>query len=166
MMTDSAIHESTSSAICSLEKEKKAGNGVNVQWTYNKGRTKWKLMVWVRMEWTNGALLEMGEVAEESLRKYPPAPVLNRECNQDYKIPDSDVVLEKGTPIVLSVLGLHHDPTHFPDPDRFDPERFSEESKAKCHPYVYLPFGEGPRICIGMRMGLLQTNVGLVNILS
>ncbi|XP_049814694.1 cytochrome P450 6k1-like [Schistocerca nitens] len=102
----------------------------------------------------------------ESLRKYPPAPVLNREYNQDYKIPDSDVVLEKGTPVVLSVLGLHHDPTHFPDPDRFDPEMFSEEAKAKRHPYVYLPFGEGPRICIGMRMGLLQSKVGLVNILS
>ncbi|XP_049762223.1 LOW QUALITY PROTEIN: cytochrome P450 6k1-like [Schistocerca cancellata] len=102
----------------------------------------------------------------ESLRKHPPAAVLNRECNQDYKIPDSDIVLEKRTPVVLSVLGLHHDPTHFPHTDRFDPERFSEEAKAKRHPYVYLPFGEGPRICIGMRMGLLQTKVGLTNILS
>ncbi|XP_049832756.1 cytochrome P450 6k1-like [Schistocerca gregaria] len=108
----------------------------------------------------------LDKVVSESLRKHPPAAVLNRECNQDYKIPDSDVILEKGTAIVLSVLGLHHDPTHFPDPDRFNPERFSEEAKAKRHPYVYLPFGEGPRICIGMRMGLLQTKVGLTNILS
>ncbi|XP_049830716.1 cytochrome P450 6k1-like isoform X2 [Schistocerca gregaria] len=115
---------------------------------------------------TIGKMTYLDKVVSESLRKYPPAPVLNRECNQDYKIPDSDVVLEKGTPVVLSVLGLHHDPRHFPDPDRFDPERFSEEAKAKRHPYVYLPFGEGPRICIGMRMGLLQTKVGLVNILS
>ncbi|XP_047000865.1 cytochrome P450 6k1-like [Schistocerca americana] len=113
-----------------------------------------------------GKMTYLDKVVSESLRKHPPAAVLNRECKQDYKIPDSDVVLEKGTPVVLSVLGLHHDPTHFPDPDRFDPERFSEEAKAKRHPYVYLPFGEGPRICIGMRMGLLQTKVGLTNILS
>nr|AQQ12674.1 cytochrome P450 [Locusta migratoria] len=108
----------------------------------------------------------LDKVVSESLRMYPPVPFLNRECNQDYKIPDSDVVLEKGTPVALSVIGLHRDPSHFPDPDRFDPERFSEEAKAERHPYVYLPFGEGPRICIGMRMGLLQTKVGLVNLLS
>jgi cytochrome P450 family 6 len=51
---------------------------------------------------------------------------------------------------VISILGLHHDPKYYPDPERFDPERFSKEEKAKRHHYVYLPFGEGPRICIGM----------------
>ncbi|XP_049814693.1 cytochrome P450 6k1-like [Schistocerca nitens] len=115
---------------------------------------------------TIGKMTYLDKVVAESLRKYPPVPLLNRECNQDYKIPDSDVILEKGTPVALSVLGLHYDPAYFADPDRFDPERFSEEAKAKRHPYVYLPFGEGPRICIGMRMGLLQTKVGLVNIMS
>ncbi|XP_049815619.1 cytochrome P450 6k1-like isoform X2 [Schistocerca nitens] len=115
---------------------------------------------------TIGKMTYLDKVVSESLRKYPPVPFLNRECNQDYKIPDSDVILEKGTPVALSVLGLHYEPKYFPDPDRFDPERFSEEAKARRHPYVYLPFGEGPRICIGMRMGLLQTKVGLVNLLS
>ncbi|XP_049788050.1 probable cytochrome P450 6a14 [Schistocerca cancellata] len=106
------------------------------------------------------------KVVAETLRKYPPLPVLNRESNAVYKIPDSDVVLDKGTPVVIPVYGLHHDPEIYPDPERFDPERFSEEQKAQRHPYVYLPFGEGPRICIGMRFGLLQTKVGLTNILS
>ncbi|XP_049762157.1 cytochrome P450 6k1-like [Schistocerca cancellata] len=108
----------------------------------------------------------LDKVVSETLRKYPALPLLNRECTQEYKIPDSDVVLEKGTPISISVLGLHHDPKYFPEPERFDPERFCEEQKAKRHPYVYLPFGEGPRNCIGMRLGLLQTKVGLVYILS
>jgi cytochrome P450 family 6 len=50
---------------------------------------------------------------------------------------------------VIPVLGLHHDEKYYPDPDRFDPERFNEEEKVKRPPYVYLPFGDGPRICIG-----------------
>jgi cytochrome P450 family 6 len=58
-------------------------------------------------------------------------------------------VLEKGILTVIPVLALHHDPKYYPDPERFDPERFSEEEKAKRHHYVYLPFGEGPRMCIG-----------------
>ena len=85
----------------------------------------------------------------ETLRKYPPVPILNRECTKDYQIPDTDVVLEKGMPTVIPVYALHHDPKYYPEPDRFDPERFNEDEKAKRHHYVYLPFGEGPRICIG-----------------
>ncbi|XP_049963087.1 cytochrome P450 6k1-like isoform X2 [Schistocerca serialis cubense] len=102
----------------------------------------------------------------ETLRKYPPVPLLNREPNKEYKIPDSDVVLEKGTPLSISVLGLHRDPKCYPDPEHFDPERFSEQQKAQRQPYVYLPFGDGPRNCIGMRLGLLQVKVGLVCLLS
>ncbi|XP_049964534.1 cytochrome P450 6k1-like [Schistocerca serialis cubense] len=108
----------------------------------------------------------LDKVVCETLRKYPPLPILNRECNKEYRIPGSDLVLEKGTAVAISVLGLQHDPKYFPDPERFDPERFSEEEKAKRHPYVYLPFGEGPRICIGMRLGLLQVKVGLAYLLS
>jgi cytochrome P450 family 6 len=46
-------------------------------------------------------------------------------------------------------MGLHHDPMYYPDPERFDPERFSDKEKKKRPQYSYLPFGEGPRICIG-----------------
>ncbi|PNF28547.1 putative cytochrome P450 6a14, partial [Cryptotermes secundus] len=108
----------------------------------------------------------LDKVVAETLRKYPPVQILNRECTKAYKIPDTDIVLEKGIRTVIPVLALHHDPKYYPDPERFDPERFSEEEKAKRHHYVYLPFGEGPRICIGMRFGLMQTKVGLVYLLS
>jgi cytochrome P450 len=50
---------------------------------------------------------------------------------------------------MIPVMALHHDPKYYPEPERFDPERFSEEEKQKRTHYVYLPFGEGPRICIG-----------------
>ncbi|PNF28549.1 putative cytochrome P450 6a14 [Cryptotermes secundus] len=108
----------------------------------------------------------LDKVVSETLRKYPPVTILNRECTKAYKIPDTDIVLEKGVLTAIPVLALHHDPKYYPDPERFDPERFSEEEKAKRHHYVYLPFGEGPRICIGMRFGLMLTKVGLVSLLS
>nr|CAD7420122.1 unnamed protein product [Timema poppensis] len=67
---------------------------------------------------------------------------------------------------MIPSVGLHHDPKYFPNPDKFDPERFSEENKNLRPKYAYLPFGEGPRICIGMRFGLMQAKVGLVGLLS
>lgn len=85
----------------------------------------------------------------ETLRKYPPVPTLNRECSIDYTIPDTDIVIEKGTRVLIPAYGLHHDPDYFPDPDKFDPDRFSEENKGKIPSYAYLPFGDGPRNCIG-----------------
>ncbi|PSN38878.1 hypothetical protein C0J52_18965 [Blattella germanica] len=118
---------------------------------------------------TYESILEMSyldQVVSETLRKYPPVPILNRECTNEYMIPGTDVVIEKGTPIVIPVVSLQHDPKHYPNPEKFDPDRFTEEEIQKRHPYVYLPFGEGPRICIGMRFGLMQTKVGLVSILS
>lgn len=108
----------------------------------------------------------LDKVVAETLRKYPPLPYLSRVCTKTYHVPESDVVVEEGTQVLIPVLALHHDPKYYPDPERFDPERFSDEEKAKRHQYVYLPFGEGPRICIGNRFGLMQTKVGLVSLLA
>lgn len=85
----------------------------------------------------------------EALRKYPPLPNLNRRCALPYKVPDSDLVVEKEINVLISAYGIHHDPDYYPDPEKFDPERFSEENKTKIPSYAYLPFGEGPRNCIG-----------------
>lgn len=85
----------------------------------------------------------------ETLRKYPPLPVLNRICTKAYPVPGTNYVIKEGTKIVISSLGLQMDPDYFPDPEKFDPERFSEENKKKIQPCTFIPFGEGPRICIG-----------------
>lgn len=105
-------------------------------------------------------------VVSETLRMYPTLPFLDRVATETYKIPNSDLVLEKGTPIYISMLGMHFDPEYFPDPHKYDPERFSEENKRNIPSCVYFPFGEGPRICIGARLGLLQTKFGLIKMLS
>ena len=87
----------------------------------------------------------------EAVRKYPSPLLLTRRFVKDYKIPDDDVVNEKGTMIFISVLRIHYDREYYPEPKNFDPERFTEENKSKRHHYAHIPFGEGPRICIGMK---------------
>lgn len=79
---------------------------------------------------------------DETLRKYPPAPFLIRECGKSYHIPDSQLVIEKGTPLIISTFGLHRDPEYFPSPETFDPERFNDENLHKIQPFTYLPFGK------------------------
>ncbi|XP_036150303.1 cytochrome P450 6k1-like isoform X1 [Monomorium pharaonis] len=105
-------------------------------------------------------------VVSETLRMYPPLPFLDRLTVETYKMPNSDLVLEKGTPVYISMLGIHYDPEYFSDPEKYDPERFSEENKRNIPSCAYIPFGGGPRICIGARMGLLQTKLGIITILS
>ncbi|KAF2894456.1 hypothetical protein ILUMI_11718 [Ignelater luminosus] len=119
-------------------------------------------------EITYDALTEMkymGQVIDETLRKYPPIMFLNRKCVEPYRIPDTDIVIEKDTVVVIPILGIHRDPEYFPDPERFDPDRFSEKNRSKMTPFTYLPFGEGPRACIGLRFGVMQTKVGLAVLL-
>ncbi|CAH1399974.1 unnamed protein product [Nezara viridula] len=103
-------------------------------------------------------------VISETTRKYPTLSDLHRECTKSITL-SSGQKIEKDTAIIIPTWSLHHDPQYFPDPDKFDPERFSQENRDSIVPYTYLPFGEGPRMCIGMRFGLLQTKVGILTVL-
>ncbi|XP_054273744.1 probable cytochrome P450 6a14 [Macrosteles quadrilineatus] len=107
--------------------------------------------------------LEM--VISETLRKYPIAFGLLRECTQTYQVPDSDLVIEKGVKVIVPVYALHRDPKYFPEPERFDPERFSTENKQKIIQGTYLPFGDGPRICIGLRFAMMEMKYAFCKIL-
>nr|AFI45033.1 cytochrome P450 CYP6DE3 [Dendroctonus ponderosae] len=114
------------------------------------------------------AVMEMeylDKVIRESLRKYPTVPVIPRRCTKDYKIKNTNTVIDKGTRLYIPVIGVHLDPEYYPDPERFDPERFSPENKATRPDIAWMPFGEGPRQCLGMRFGMLQSKVALASLL-
>lgn len=84
---------------------------------------------------------------KEAMRMYPALPLLNRECTKNYKIPGSDRVIPKGTPIFLSNFGLQMDEQHFPNPEKFDPSRFEEQNMVDNMPFY--PMGGGPHYCVG-----------------
>ncbi|XP_063913466.1 probable cytochrome P450 6a13 [Zophobas morio] len=103
----------------------------------------------------------MEQVINETLRKHPPISTLIRLCTKNYTVPGTNSVIEKGTTVFVPIAGIQHDPEYYPNPEKFDPERFSEVNKKKRHPYAFIPFGEGPRVCIGLRFGMLEAKVGL-----
>ena len=88
-------------------------------------------------------------VIAETLRMYTTVPVIDRKATKDYKFEDTGLIIEKGTPILIPVFGFHYDPKYYTNPNVYDPEHFSEFNKSSRNPNVYLPFGIGPRSCIG-----------------
>ncbi|KXJ71991.1 hypothetical protein RP20_CCG019182 [Aedes albopictus] len=110
-----------------------------------------------------GEMTFLESCIDETLRKYPISPVLFRVCTKTYQIPDSDVVVEKGTMVQISLVGLQRDPRYYEDPVKFDPDRYGER-KAETMPHY--SFGDGPRVCIGLRMGKVMTKMALVQLLS
>ncbi|KAL7737681.1 hypothetical protein ACLKA6_006081 [Drosophila palustris] len=102
----------------------------------------------------------MDLVIAELLRIWPPAFSLDRVCGKDIDMLDDNQQLlakfRKGDIVVVPIIALHRDPENFPEPNLFKPERFLEENKSQIKPFTYLPFGVGPRSCIGNRMALME----------
>lgn len=111
-------------------------------------------------------MVYIDQIINETLRKYPPASAVARVPNVDYQYGDMSFKIPKGTRVFISVYGIHHDPEYYPNPEAFIPERFSPEEVAKRHSSAFLPFGDGPRNCIGMRFGKMQAKIGLVTLVK
>ncbi|XP_068622472.1 cytochrome P450 6B1-like [Battus philenor] len=105
-------------------------------------------------------------VFDETLRKYPIVEPLQRRAQKNYTFPDTNITVEKGQLVLISCRSLHHNPKYYPDPEKFDPERFSPQNEKNIPSCAYLPFGTGPRNCLGMRFAKLQTRVAIVKLLS
>lgn len=94
----------------------------------------------------------LDQVVSESLRKWPITHLIDRLCVKDYVCKydeNTEFRFEKDVVLFLPIYAFHHDPNFFPDPEKFDPERFSDENKHNIKSGTYLPFGTGPRNCIG-----------------
>ncbi|KNC33646.1 hypothetical protein FF38_08727 [Lucilia cuprina] len=108
------------------------------------------------------SMLYLEQVISETLRLYPVLSNLVRYTNADYRVPNTDLVLEKGIGIVIPISGIHTDPEYYEDPMKFNPDRFLPEEIEKRHSAAYLPFGIGPRHCIGARFAKMQIKLGLI----
>ncbi|XP_023288981.1 cytochrome P450 9e2 [Orussus abietinus] len=114
----------------------------------------------------------LSAVLYEALRMYPVAPMLDRVCVKEFELPPASpgmkpVTLYPGSRVGFPIFGLQRDPKFFPDPDKFDPERFLGEDRINtANSNVYLPFGLGPRMCIGNRFALLESKVVLFHLLA
>ena len=97
------------------------------------------------------------QVFEESMRLYPSAPIIPRLTTRATTLGGYD--LPKGSRVLVNLFNLHRHPDFWPDPERFDPDRFAPETRKEQHRYAYLPFGAGPHLCIGKSFALLEAHL-------
>nr|XP_027205552.1 cytochrome P450 4c3-like [Dermatophagoides pteronyssinus] len=123
------------------------------------------------INWSQNELRQMKflEVCiKESLRIYPPIPFISRQAHQDTEI-EPNLVVPKGTSILLSLYSIQRDPKYFQQPERFIPDRFIEDSKhyfGCMNSFAFVPFSAGPRNCIGQKFALQEEKVILATLLS
>lgn len=105
-------------------------------------------------------------VLQETLRKYPVVLWLSRKATDNYTFTNTKVSIPKGQLIAMPVYAIQHDPDIFPEPEVFDPNRFLDENEKNRHPMLFMPFGDGPRNCIGARFAKIQSKIAMIKVLS
>lgn len=109
----------------------------------------------------------LDQVLKEVLRILPPVEVIRRRCEKTTTLQPEEgdaVTVEAGTAVYVDIVALHHDPAYFSHPEEFWPDHFSDEeceSRPKC---VYLPFGDGPRQCVGIRYAMQLVKVAVATL--
>ncbi|XP_018327476.1 cytochrome P450 4g15-like [Agrilus planipennis] len=101
----------------------------------------------------------------ESLRLYPPVPMIARKLTEDVCLASERYVLPKGTTVVIGTYLLHRRPELYENPDVFDPDNFLAEKCVGRHHYSYIPFSAGPRSCVGRKYAMLKMKIILSSIL-
>ncbi len=104
------------------------------------------------------------QVFKEGLRLYPPAPMISRQAQAPFTL--GTYHLPAGTVVVISPYVLHREPAYFPDPERFDPERWTAANEARLPRQAYMPFGGGPRICIGNQFAMMEGQLILATLMQ
>jgi cytochrome P450 len=94
------------------------------------------------------------QVIQEALRLYPPFWMIDRMAVEDDHV--GDLAIPRGSMVIVYVYGAHHAPRYWPNPENFDTERFTKANDKQRTPFTYLPFGAGPRGCIGANYAMLQ----------
>lgn len=97
------------------------------------------------------------QVFKESLRLYPPAYVIGRQAVADVEVGGHR--LPADTIVLISAYAMHRTPKYFPDPERFDPERFAGDAEAALPRFAFMPFGGGPRVCLGPHLALMEAHL-------
>jgi cytochrome P450 family 6 len=99
----------------------------------------------------------------EVLRIDPPINRFDRQCNEDYPLGDTGIIVPKGTLVTVTPFTMHRNPEYFPNPDEFRPERFLPDSTEKFNPLAYMPFGDGPKMCLAIQYAKHKLRYIIVN---
>jgi cytochrome P450 family 4 len=103
-------------------------------------------------------------VIMETIRLYPPVPLIARKVTEDVKLVSINATIPAGTTVVIGIYKLHRTPENYANPDKFDPDNFLPEKAAARHYYSFVPFSAGPRSCVGRKFAMLKLKVLLSTI--
>nr|XP_021182033.2 cytochrome P450 6B6-like [Helicoverpa armigera]WRX06084.1 CYP6AN1 [Helicoverpa armigera] len=101
---------------------------------------------------------------KEAMRMFPSLGTLHRVCAKKYKIEELGITIDPDVKIIIPLQGIQNDEKYFEHPEKFMPDRFNDTSEER-NKFAYMPFGEGPRQCIGARLGEMQSLAGLAAVL-